>query len=78
MSVTDLAPYAVRRGARLSAATRLAEKSQSLYERITARAEAARRRDFKHALEQGLGVDEIAEAAGLEAEDVWPIVGGGD
>jgi hypothetical protein len=47
-----------------------------MYERITAKAEAARRRDFMRALEQGMSVGELAEAVGLEAQDVQAIVRG--
>jgi hypothetical protein len=74
-SVTDLAGYAIRRRDRLSAAAEAAERSQAMFERITARAAAARRRDFIRALEQGVSVEHLAEAVGLEPEDVLAIVG---
>jgi hypothetical protein len=74
--VAQLAEYAQRHRERLSAAAEQAGRSQSMYERITAKAEAARRRDFMRALEQGMSVGELAEAVGLEAQDVQAIVRG--
>jgi hypothetical protein len=73
--VSDFAAYALRRHERRSAGAELAERSQELYERVTAKAGAARRRDFTRALEQGLNIDELAEAVGLEVEAIWEIVG---
>jgi hypothetical protein len=74
-SVTQLAEYANRRRKRTSAAAGAAERSQDLYERITAKADAARRRDFATALENGVTIDELAKAVGLEADDVLEITG---
>jgi hypothetical protein len=59
----------------LSAMAEMAEQSQTMYERVAGRAAAARRRDFRHALKQGLSVDELAEAIALEVEDVLDIIG---
>jgi hypothetical protein len=53
----------------------MAKRSQTMYERVTGRAAAARRRDLRHALEQGLNIDELAEATALEVEDVIAIIG---
>jgi hypothetical protein len=75
-SVTQIAAYVHRRRERLSAAAERAERSQLLYERITAKAAAGRRRDFAWALERGVSVDELAEVVGLEVEAVEAIVRG--
>jgi hypothetical protein len=73
-AVTDLCAYANARRPRRSAAA-TAERSQELYERIVARAEQARKRDFLHALERGMGAEQLAQAVGLELEDLNAIVG---
>jgi hypothetical protein len=76
-SVTVLADYAQGRESRIDAAAERAEASQHLFERILRRAERARRRDFASALSEGLTMDELAEAVGLEPEDVLAILGNG-
>jgi hypothetical protein len=73
-AVIDLAAHADARRSHASAAARGAARSQMLYERIVTRAAAARRRDFRHALASGLGLDELSQAAGLEPNQVEAII----
>ena len=74
--VAQLADYSDRRNERRSAAAEQVERSQALFERVTARAIEARRRDFISALQHGMIVDELAEIVCLELEDVLAIVDG--
>lgn len=76
VNVTQLTGYAAELRTRRMSAADAAEWSQTVFERILARAETTRRRDFRRALEQGLGLDALAEAVGLEVEDVEAIVRG--
>jgi hypothetical protein len=73
-AVTDLAFYPNRRESRISEAAAVAARSQQLYERMTAKATAARRQDFSRALQQGLSLAGLATAVGLGTEEVEAIL----
>jgi hypothetical protein len=71
--VIDLSAYASARGPGRAVA-KTARRSQQLYKRLIGRAEQARKRDFRHALEQGMSTHQLAEAVGLGIEEIERIV----
>jgi hypothetical protein len=73
--VTPLADYAHRRNERLAAAERAAAHSQEIFARLLSKAYATRQRDFRHAIEAGASLEALANATGLETEELVAIIG---
>jgi DNA-binding transcriptional regulator YdaS (Cro superfamily) len=73
--VVDLTPHLDERRRLASSELVRAARSDQMYRQVVAKACAARRRDFESAIKGGVSIEELAEAVGLDAEDVEEIVG---